>query len=83
MKTELVKLDESNSVRVQFYIVLPPDGLVPGMKVEKIYRNLAISELWDKLGRDVSVILEILIFVLVGCSKQAELRVRYPNAHVG
>lgn len=53
MKTELVKLDESNSVRVQFYIVLPPDGLVPGMKVEKIYRNLAISELWDKMGRDV------------------------------
>ena len=54
MKTELIKLEESKNVKIQFYVTLPPEGRVLGSKAERIYKNLGTSELWDDMGRDVS-----------------------------
>lgn len=53
VKTELIKPEEGKNVKIQFYVTLPPEGRVLGSKVEKIYKNLGTSELWDDMGRDV------------------------------
>jgi len=53
VKTELIKLEESKNVKIQFYVTLPPEGRVLGSKAERIYKNLGTSELWDTMGRDV------------------------------
>ena len=52
VKTELIKENESISLKILFYVRQPPVGPVSGAKVETLYKTLPESKLWEYTERE-------------------------------